>query len=272
MSDNIYERIHTTLTWKRIVGFNIALFVVLIVPISVRLAQEDTENRSSAAEEAPVIVPPPNYPSEAPKIERVSAFFGKTGDTIVIFGSNFGEYQWGSEVYVGSVLAPAEGVVRWSDKVIEVKIPDGARTGQVYVKINAREARWDGSLLLYDVARAGGQVGITKISGTSGRVYAQSAPGVSSGMIELSYASEPLNIGGLAGVEITSQELGLDSLGKKIKVNFVSRIPFSSTKNEFLEFSYPGIGSVEIIRAELYDTSGRLISVFSDPLSVKLIP
>jgi hypothetical protein len=56
MTDNIYERIHKTLTWKRIIAFNLVLFLVLIVPISVRLAQQDTENRSSAAEEAPVII------------------------------------------------------------------------------------------------------------------------------------------------------------------------------------------------------------------------
>ncbi len=59
MTENIYERIHKALSWNRIIAFNLVLFLVLIVPISVRLAQQDTENRSSAAEEAPMVTPPP---------------------------------------------------------------------------------------------------------------------------------------------------------------------------------------------------------------------
>ena len=58
MQENIFERIDRTLTWKKIIGFNLILFLVIIIPMSVRLAQEDTENRSSAAEEIPMVIPP----------------------------------------------------------------------------------------------------------------------------------------------------------------------------------------------------------------------
>ena len=33
MNENIYERIQRTLTWKKIIGFNAVLFMVLIVPL-----------------------------------------------------------------------------------------------------------------------------------------------------------------------------------------------------------------------------------------------
>lgn len=271
MTDNIYQRIHDTLTWKRIIGFNLILFLVLIVPISVRLAEEDTENRSSAAEEVPVVIPPPNYPALPPSIDRVSAFFGKTGDTVVILGSNFGDYQWGSKVYVGAVEAPKESIVRWSNNILEIKIPEGARSGAVYVVVNNQESRWEGSLLLYDVARSA-QVGISKISSTQGRIYIVNASGARSGMIELSHVSEPLNVAALPGMIITGQAQSADSLGKKLKITFDLEIALTSNKAEIAEISYPGLGAVEIIRAELYSASGQLMPIFSDPLSVKLIP
>lgn len=270
MQENIYERIHQTLSWKRIVGFNLVLFLVLIVPISVRLAQQDTENRSSAAEEAPVVTPPPNYPSVQPKIDRVSTFFGKTGDTVVVLGSNFGDYQWGSKVYVGNVEAEADGVVRWSNTIIEVKIPQSARTGSVWVVVNTKEAKWDGNLLLYDVAKAA-QIGFQKLSSSNGKIYTSNATGATKGIVEISYVSEPLNIVPANGVTITSQTPMADSLGKKMKVSF-DTLQLNSSKTDLMEYSYPGLGNLEIIRAELYDSSGRMLSIFSDPLAIKVMP
>lgn len=273
MPDNIYDRIHKTLTWKRIVGFNVVLFLVLIVPISVRLAQEDTENRSGAAGEieVPVVTPPPNYPSAAPKIDRVSTFFGKTGDTVVLLGNNFGDYQWGSRVFVGNTEATNEAIVRWSNTILEVKIPDSARTGQVWVSINGQEARWTGSLLLYDVARAA-QVGLQKIDNSTGEIYVSNATGAVSGMIELSYVSEPFVIVPESQITVTAQTPSADSLGKKIMMTFTMATPLTSSRTKIGQYSYPGLGAVEIIRAELYDGSGKLISIFSDPLAIKVLP
>ncbi len=270
MTDNIYERIHKTLSWKRIIAFNLVLFLVLIIPISVRLAQQDTENRSSAAEEAPMVTPPPNYPVAQPKIDRVNTFFGKTGDTVVVLGANFGDYQWGSKVYVGNVEAETDGVVRWSNTIIEVKIPAGARSGAVWVMVNSKEAKWDGNLVLYDVSRAA-QIGFQKASSTNGKINTSNATGTLRGMVEISYVSEPLNITPANGVTITSQTPSSDSLGKKMKVNFET-LQLNSSRTDLFEYSYPGLGNLEIIRAELYDGSGRLLSIYSDPLSIKVMP
>ncbi|MEI8232633.1 MAG: IPT/TIG domain-containing protein [bacterium] len=271
MAENIYERIHNTLTWKRIVTFNLILFLVLIVPISVRLAQQTTENRSSAAEEAPIVIPPPNYPVGTPKIDRVSTFFGKTGDTIVVLGANFGDYQWASRVYVGNVEAPKEAIVRWSNTILEVKIPDGARTGQVWIVTNNKEARWEGSLLLYDVARAA-QIGLQKITSQTGNIFTINASGTVKGMIEISYVSEPVEITAVPGINITSQTPSVDSLGKKMKINFEATTSLPSTRTELASYSYPGLGALEIIRAELYDGNGKIIPLFSEPLSIKATP
>ncbi len=273
MAENIYERIHNTLSWKRIIGFNVVLFMVLIVPISVRLANEDTENRSGAAGEleVPVVTPPPNYPTAAPKIDRVSTFFGKTGDTVVLLGNNFGDYQWESHVFVGNTEANEESIVRWSNTILEVKIPDSARTGSVWVTINGQEARWAGSLLLYDVARAA-QVGLQKIDNGSGEIYVTNAAGVVRGMIEFSYVSEPFVVTPDSQILLTSQTPSADSLGKKMTITFDTTAPLLSSRTKIGQYSYPGLGAIEIIRAELYDTSGKLVSLFADPLSIKVLP
>lgn len=273
MQENIYERITKTLSWKRIIAFNVVLFLVLIVPISVRLAGQDTENRSGAAGEVeiPVVTPPPAYPTQGPVIERVSTFFGKTGDTVVILGNNFGDYQWGSSVFVGNTEAPSDNIVRWSNTILEVKIPEAARTGQVWIIVNGRESFWEGSLLLYDVAKSA-QAGLDKINNTQGSIYITNATGGVRGMIELSHVSEPLTL--LAGTQttITGQSNTVDSLGKKIRVNFELNPSLSSTRYEIARYEYPGLGSIEIIRAELYDASGRLIPIYVDPLNIKVTP
>lgn len=270
MNENVYERIHKTLTWKRIITFNVVLFLVLVVPISVRLAQQDTENRSGAAGEVPTpsVTPPPAYPAEAPKIDRVSEFFGKAGDTVVILGANFGDYQWGSKVYVGNAEAQTEAIVRWSDKILEVQIPEGARTGQVWVVVNGRQATWEGSLLLTDVARSA-QVGIRK-ENSGAVIWLTNAAGVVRGMVEVAHVGEPTTISLALAGQITSQSSAVDSLGKKLKTEFTLAAPLTSSTANILLVQYPGIGTLEVIRVELYDAQGRLVSVYADPLNVKI--
>lgn len=273
MTENIYERINTILNWKRVIAFNLILLLVLVVPISLQLSQQDTESRSGAAgelEPSPII-PPPNYPAEAPTIERVTTFYGKTGDTIVLIGNNFGDYQWGSKVYVGNVEAIKEGIIRWSSTIIEVKIPEGARTGKVWVSVNGKRSEWEGNLVLYDSVKAV-QIGIQKLSPTTGKVFVQNAVGVVTGMVELGYLSEPLLITAEPGIKITEQVNRADKLGKKLLVRFEVEQPLPATTVPILTVAYPGIGTVELVRSELNERSGKIAPVYADPLTLKLMP
>lgn len=270
MANTIYDRIHRSLTWQKIIAFNALLFMVTVIPLSLRLAQEDTENRSGAAGEAPApsVTPPPSYPASAPQIERVTEFFGKRGDTVVVLGSNFGDYKWGSHLYVGDVESGDSDIVRWSNSVIEVNIPDGARTGKVWINVNGQQTQWDGSLLLYDVARSA-QVGLRKIAGTQATMWVASGSGVNRGMIEIGHVSEPLSVSSNTGI-ITQVIQGSDSLGKKTRIEFAFESPISSNSTDILTISYPGIGGLAIIRAELYNESGALVPLYADPFNVKV--
>lgn len=272
MNENIYDRINNTLTWKRVLTFNVGLFMLLIIPLSVKLAQNDTENRSGAAGElaAPVVTPPPSYPSTPPRLDRVSMFFGKKGDTIVLLGTNFGDYQWGSKVYVGNVEAPTDAVVRWSNTVLEVQIPESARTGKVWVVVNGNTANWEGNLLLYDAIRST-RIGLRKNSATEAALWTSNATNAGSGMVEIGYVSEPLSIIASENITIESQTPGADALGKKMQVKFkINNI--GAGEETLLTITHPGIGVLDIVRSELYDNGGSLMSLYADPLSMKILP
>jgi len=269
MQENIYERIHRSLSWKKILAFNVVLFLITIVPITLRLAKQDTESRTGAALslENIEVTPPPAYPSQPPTLERVSEFYGKKGDTVVVIGANFGAYKWGSKIYVGNVEAQDDNIVRWSNNIIEVQIPEQARTGKVWVSVNGQQAVWDGTLLLYD-GKTGGQIGISKQNGTTAVVSTTSAPGVITGFIEIGHTSEPLEVSVPNG-QVSAQSTTVDSLGKRTKIEFRLDTPLGSSNTNLLLLSYPGLGGLELVRVELLDTGNRLVNVFSDPLLVK---
>ncbi|GAB4025982.1 MAG: hypothetical protein Fur0011_0210 [Candidatus Microgenomates bacterium] len=272
MTENIYERINRTLSWRRVLTFNLGLFLILIIPLSVKLVQEDTENRSGAAGEIeiPAVTPPPSYPVEAPRLDRVSMFFGKKGDTIVLIGNNFGDYQWDSSVYVGNVAAPSDAIVRWSNNIIEVKIPETARSGKVWLSVNGREAAWDGNLLLYD-STSSTKVGLNRISATEAQFFVNGDKKYAGGLVELGYVSEPLSITAFENVTIDSKIMGADALGKKIQIRF-SVSNSSPTQQTIFKISHPGIGAIDIVRVELYGESGNMLPLFADPLSMKVLP
>ncbi len=268
-NESVYARIHRVLTWKRVVAFNVFLLLVLVIPLSVRLAQEDTENRSSAAEfELPSPTPLPSYPALPPRLERVTLFYGKPGDAVVLLGKNFGDYQWESEVYVGGAKVEQGQVVRWSDGIVEVQIPEGARTGNVWIVVNGKRADWNGSLFLYDFATSL-RVGFTKIAEGLAQLYVENGAGIVRGMVEVEYTFGAVSAGGLEGVNLSNQSTLSDSYGLLQRVEFgVDRL-ISPSRTPLLNFSFSG-GEMSIARVEFYDGSGRLVPAYSDPLAVRV--
>lgn len=269
--ESIYIRIHRVLTWRRIIAFNVLLLLVLVIPLSLRLAQEDTENRSSAEEltEIPPPAPPENYPVAAPRLDRVTLFYGKPGDTVVLLGSNMGDYPWNSQVYVGNAEVSADEIVRWNDSVVEVQIPKSARTGNVWIVVNGNTASWDGILMLYDTTSSS-RVGLTSTGGASREFWIeQNRTRVEQGTVDVGYSLGSIVASGAPGVTITSQTTGADSYGSFLRISFVIDQSLTSSRAPILLLTNSG-GKIELIRVDLRDTSGNIQNVYVNPLDISV--
>ncbi len=70
----------------------------------------------------------------APRIDSVNPPTGMIGDTITIFGENFGQMQGGSIVSFNNIAFIK--YICWSDTAITVRIPDGVSNGGLKVRVN----------------------------------------------------------------------------------------------------------------------------------------
>lgn len=70
---------------------------------------------------------------QAPTITSITPSSASVGDVVQIKGNSFGANQNNGEVWFGAVKALASDIVSWIDTQIEVKVPEGAITGNVYI-------------------------------------------------------------------------------------------------------------------------------------------
>ena len=75
-----------------------------------------------------------------PHINGISPNSGLIGTTVTIKGTNFGESDGKHSVYFGGVTVPAENIQSWEDNEIILNVPEGAESGDVYVKVNGLES------------------------------------------------------------------------------------------------------------------------------------
>ncbi|MFH1891941.1 MAG: IPT/TIG domain-containing protein [Candidatus Zixiibacteriota bacterium] len=78
--------------------------------------------------------PPTDNPPGAPVIDSLSTDRGYVNDTLEVYGKSFGESQdTASSVKFGSIHA---GVIFWTDTRIAIRVPEGAKTGDVSVNVD----------------------------------------------------------------------------------------------------------------------------------------
>jgi len=78
--------------------------------------------------------PPIDIPPGAPVIDSLSTDRGYVDDSLDIFGENFGDSQdTASSVKFGSIHA---GVIFWTDTRIAIRVPEGAKTGDLSVTVD----------------------------------------------------------------------------------------------------------------------------------------
>jgi len=135
----------------------IAVFVLslgLSIPLITLLLKNETTIFSSASNESR---PEQNildeskipYPTESPQISHVTRFYGRPGDSILIYGKNFGEAQKESFVKIGNTPILKDQVVYWSDGEVEVELPDTPGLFKVSININGKTSTWIGMVNIY---------------------------------------------------------------------------------------------------------------------------
>lgn len=135
------------LSWKKISGVAALLFLVAIIPLSLKMVNDRTRTRSEAA----LIHPSPQAittkfetPAGPPKIYLVDHFFGKPGDAVLIHGENLGGLHKQSSVSLSGTKIPEENLVTWTGSYIEFKVPENAKSGQVEINILGQKTSWPG--------------------------------------------------------------------------------------------------------------------------------
>ncbi len=272
MQADIYKKINQVLSWKRVISFNLLLLVVLVIPLSVKLTQENTDNRSNAANNViPSATPVPNYPTQPPTIERVTLFYGKPGDTIVLLGKHFGDYPWDrSRIFIGNQIVSKKNIIRWHDKVVEVEIPEGVTTGKVWIEINGQKSVWPGTLLIYNPSTSG-KIGLEKI-GQEANLWIESRNSQITKMnLELSFTGGPVKVRPLGEVKIVEQKNEVDDFGNKLKLKLEipQTLTLRSSKVSLLKFE-KNAGQLELLSAQPTDNRGKIVTVWSDPLSLRV--
>lgn len=72
-----------------------------------------------------------------PIINSISPTTAKVGDIIKIIGDNFGDNKSNGSIVFTGATATSSDIVSWTNKEIQVKVPVGTLTGDVYVVVNS---------------------------------------------------------------------------------------------------------------------------------------
>jgi hypothetical protein len=253
------------LSWKKIFGAGVTLLLLAAVPLSLKIANEQTRTRSQAA----LIHPSPEAvtvkfetPKGAPKIYLVDHFFGKAGDSVLIHGENLGGVHPQTAVYLGGQKIAEENLVTWTGSYIEFKVPQGAKSGPVRVDILGKTAEWPGTFF---VTASGAEAEITLEKNSAD-------PNTASLTLSGAFAAKDmlvwlLVINSESALKFSQTTAGITQFTTPL--GRVYELKFSSVKNGLLaQISKPKDSQVGIARTEITLPDGTLFPAKSHPLSV----
>lgn len=266
MLNTFFEKIDTVLTWRWVIAVNVIILIVLGLILSLRLLNVNTEIRSKAASVVPTPTPysPPDYPGAPPVIDRVTPFYGKPGDAIVIQGTNFGSHPWESKLYVGGVEVAHADITNWTDSEVTVNIPTQAQSGAVWISVNGKQSTWNGSLSVSDGIHAA-QVALTQPTATSMRITVSQIPGAVRGTITVSYINSMPTFTPSTNIFVTNQTQLSDNEGKFMNIEFAVKNASSQDDLVIGDFLTQNSGPISLLQATLYDSANRLLPLFANP-------
>lgn len=143
------------LSFKKLTGLTFVFALILTIPVSVWVAQQETRTTGQAYFEKPKpIIPEKKYgpPSPGqPLITLVWPFLGKIGDAVLIHGENFGHNPINKILMVGDQIVPEKDILKWTPNLIEFLIPQGAQAGPISLQIEDKGASWNLPFTVYSL-------------------------------------------------------------------------------------------------------------------------
>lgn len=257
------------LSWKKVIGLSAFLLMVIMVPISIQVANNRTRTKSEAA----LIKPSPEAittkfetPQGPPKIYLVDHFFGKVGDSVLIHGENLGGLHQQSSVILSGKKISEKNLVSWTGKYIEFKVPANAISGRVEINILGQRTSWPGMFFVVDNAvqteinlnKSNNDPNLAILTGTNlegGKELLMWLLIINNDG-ELKLTAEP-------GVSMTQTSINLP-LGKIYEV----RLGLNNNLVQLLKVVKNDNQAVGIARAELSTSDGQLIPLKVNPLYV----
>jgi len=137
---------------KKAIGVSLLLSLVMAVPLIYLLLQREGQIFTEAGKERPIMLVDESkvpYPTEPPQIVYIDKYYGKPGDSILIYGHNFGAAQKESKVLLNNKAIRKDDVVYWSDEELEISLPGETGLYQITVFVNGNRGLWDGKLNVY---------------------------------------------------------------------------------------------------------------------------
>lgn len=199
------------LSFKKLTGITFLVALVLAIPISVLVVQQQTKYGSKAYFEKPQpIVPGKKYgsPSEGnPQITLVWPFLGKVGDSVLIQGKNLGNNPVDKSLKLGNQKVAEEKILRWTPELIEFLIPPEAQQGPISLIVVNKSATWNFPFTVYTLE--------TKVQVTENNDIVKVLKGPAAGKAEIFFRDgEKIESDQFGGISIPSDKTIISVLVK----------------------------------------------------------
>ena len=143
------------ISWKKLISLTFIIAILLAIPVSVFVVQQQTRLSSKAYFPKPEpIIPTKQYglPSQGePEITLVWPFLGKVGDSVLIEGVNLGENPISKALFVSNVPVPEEDILRWTPTLIEFVLPQSSLSGLIRLEVAGKTAAWSFPFTVYNL-------------------------------------------------------------------------------------------------------------------------
>jgi hypothetical protein len=145
------------MSYKYLFGVAAVFAMVLMIPITVYLNQQETKIEGQAFFKKPTTSTPTPYqygsnPKGTTTITLVWPFVGKAGDSVLVYGDNFGNNPQNRSIYLDSQQISEADISNWTNEIVEFRIPNEITEGvfeTIKISVASQELAWDHPFTVY---------------------------------------------------------------------------------------------------------------------------